>query len=460
MKTIARTFAHISVTENKPDETSGFERFIYYYVIFLLVIIFSTSSSLLLKTDLFYVYLGGAQNPLVFLLAIWLTWKALKKFRTFPHSEADRSLLLIVLLTVISLLFSSNPVEVTNAGFPQNVEGSLEYFIITLLFIGFFYLTLDTMRRRENLVHILYIILSTGFIVVTFNIYYLVNNEFCTFGILERYPFWTGKIPLGFYNSFLICFFLGFLFYRWRSPSKLINMLIWLLLVGAGVSLFFSFSRGSWITLILILILVGIMKLGRYFFYSLLIIALVFTMVFPDIVGDVSLAVYNINSGNVDDRIYIWKSALDMIRDHPLVGVGPGTFNVNYLNRYQLVESSRWNASYHAHNVFLHVAAEQGYLGLGAFLMFWGIVFRRLILNFRLNNRSDDFLKGFSCGILFCFINYFLWSLTNTSLGSTTRSFFNINMIIWFFAALTFIIPKIIETTTPVEKAGVDGTIP
>ena len=60
-------------------------------------------------------------------------------------------------------------------------------------------------------------------------------------------------------------------------------------------------------------------------------------------------------------RLYVWRSTLEMIRDHPLVGLGPGTFEFAY-PRYAIAGPTK-----HAHQLYLQVGAE---VGLPALVMF------------------------------------------------------------------------------------------
>ena len=62
-------------------------------------------------------------------------------------------------------------------------------------------------------------------------------------------------------------------------------------------------------------------------------------------------------------RLAVWKGALDMMADHVLLGVGIGNFD-SALPSYMAAEST----VPHAHNQFVHIAAEMGVSGLFAFL--------------------------------------------------------------------------------------------
>ncbi len=69
----------------------------------------------------------------------------------------------------------------------------------------------------------------------------------------------------------------------------------------------------------------------------------------------------------VVERLAHWEAALGMVRDHPLLGVGIG----NYVPVYPAYAVPGWaDPLGHAHNYYLHIAAEAGLLGLAAYLVF------------------------------------------------------------------------------------------
>jgi putative inorganic carbon (HCO3(-)) transporter len=67
-------------------------------------------------------------------------------------------------------------------------------------------------------------------------------------------------------------------------------------------------------------------------------------------------------------RLALWRSTLDMIRDHPILGVGPDNFLYAYRGRYLLPEAWQEPSLSHPHNVVLDFAARLGLLGLAAFV--------------------------------------------------------------------------------------------
>ncbi|MEM7203568.1 MAG: O-antigen ligase family protein [Planctomycetota bacterium] len=82
--------------------------------------------------------------------------------------------------------------------------------------------------------------------------------------------------------------------------------------------------------------------------------------------------------GAVRGRLTEMLAAVHVCADHPVVGVGPGMFadySQEYGNRLNI---RRLDNERQAHNLYLHIAAESGFLGLGAFLALVGVTLGRL----------------------------------------------------------------------------------
>ncbi len=82
-------------------------------------------------------------------------------------------------------------------------------------------------------------------------------------------------------------------------------------------------------------------------------------------------------------RLTIWESALAMVADRPLTGVGAGAFDKAYPrfayranDPFRPGEASFTLPVYHAHQMYVSVAAESGLLGLGALLAMVGLLVR------------------------------------------------------------------------------------
>ena len=79
-------------------------------------------------------------------------------------------------------------------------------------------------------------------------------------------------------------------------------------------------------------------------------------------------------------RKLMWKVALEMVKDRPLLGQGPGGYHYRYLD-FQARELARpeaarlgryWTYTHTAHNIYLQLAADAGLLGLAALILIIG----------------------------------------------------------------------------------------
>jgi O-antigen ligase len=75
------------------------------------------------------------------------------------------------------------------------------------------------------------------------------------------------------------------------------------------------------------------------------------------------------------DRLYIWDAGWRMLRDAPLLGLGPGGVKLQY-PAYRHPDA-RVKRTGHLHNNAVQVAAERGVLGLAAWLSIWIAFFVR-----------------------------------------------------------------------------------
>ncbi len=72
-------------------------------------------------------------------------------------------------------------------------------------------------------------------------------------------------------------------------------------------------------------------------------------------------------------RIYIYKAAWAIFRDHPWFGVGLGTFWLNW-EAYRSPDLAGMPGVSHAHNLVLHLLAETGLVGTTLFVTLLGMV--------------------------------------------------------------------------------------
>ena len=125
--------------------------------------------------------------------------------------------------------------------------------------------------------------------------------------------------------------------------------------LGAGVLVLLFFLRRLWVLLFLALF-AGLLLLG------------------PAQLTVRARSILDPHDPTAIQRFYLWESGLQIVRDYPVTGIGPGMLS-RTLPRYAHSES-RYPRAGHVHNSPLQVAVERGLLGLGAWLWIW-IAFAR-----------------------------------------------------------------------------------
>ena len=89
-----------------------------------------------------------------------------------------------------------------------------------------------------------------------------------------------------------------------------------------------------------------------------------------------------------------WQAAINMLTEHPWTGVG---FS-NYQPLYEQYRLLNWPMPLgHAHNIYLNVAAENGIIGLGLYLLLWISIF---VLTFRTIRQAQRFDRAVALGLL------------------------------------------------------------
>jgi O-antigen ligase len=192
---------------------------------------------------------------------------------------------------------------------------------------------------------------------------------------------------------------LGLLFDRaipiWFAAALLLRIPAWRrglwIIPGAlfSLTLLLTFSRGAWLAVVLgcLLVLVLAFRWGRWLLLAVALLGLLGMAA-----GGASLlgAVNSGHSGTVHQRIDIWTSSLHMIRDHPLLGVGPDNFLHYYAPTrrqdrwqhqcpagagYMLATAGFEPCQSHPHDEVLDAWLSTGIAGLAAFVwiqvLFW-----------------------------------------------------------------------------------------
>lgn len=209
-------------------------------------------------------------------------------------------------------------------------------------------------------------------------------------------PFFRNHVN---YSAMLVCSLpVGVAMFRLASPGsgykKWISVAILLILVA----LILAFSRGAWLALLTGMVAYLLLKrriLWQAFVaFVFITFATVFwlktnnrylgfahdykTTIFHTDFREHITATYQLKDVSTAERFNRWIAAVKMIPEHPLVGVGPGTFSSNY-KPYTIPAFKTWVSDNKeqstVHNYFLLLITEQGWPGLIFFLLLLTAIF-------------------------------------------------------------------------------------
>lgn len=136
----------------------------------------------------------------------------------------------------------------------------------------------------------------------------------------------------------------------------------------------------------------------------------------------------------VDLRLGVWRDALRLIRAHPVTGTGLGTFDeVSYRLENNTAEPSFRGNGWHAHNVYLHVLAETGVLGLLAWCYLWYAIIVKLVSAWRHGDTQRSLLAA---GVLWAVLAFLVLSISEVLIGARVHGSLRMNLTIGLVVVL------------------------
>ena len=131
-------------------------------------------------------------------------------------------------------------------------------------------------------------------------------------------------------------------------------------------------------------------------------------------------------AGFMSERPQWWRASLQMIREHPFTGIGLGRFRYEY---QQSGPDEQYYTPYHAHNIYLHIAAEQGIPSLLVFLWMVAILCRQV---FGVRKTNDFWKLGTFIGASGFLISALIYGLADNILHQRTV------LLFYFIIGITF----------------------
>jgi len=331
----------------------------------------------------------SVNEVLLFLLLISLLLKKIYSGNlTFPNSRLNRPIFLLIGFNAISLLLAIS--DLTQI---QYLRCWLYFFLWVEYFLVYF-LILDLVHTDKEIKFIISLLLVSGAITVFSAIYQqIIGSELKSIGVVTE----TGKTyyrlatPFGFYSNHFgayLLIILSILFHYYFSNKR--KLIYFLLIIPTFYTLFYTFSRSSFLGLISLVIVLFITRREQR--KKIVIISLTFLlvslMIFTPVFLRWSKKAGVMKSGrlivehNIRERFSQWEASLSEFIKHPLIGKGFYTYRfrqINYSSHFGFVKYID-----HPDNVIVKLLIESGIFGFITFI----------ILIFKIYSSVHNFLRS------------------------------------------------------------------
>ena len=174
------------------------------------------------------------------------------------------------------------------------------------------------------------------------------------------------------YSGILMPLSLMMLFLFWRQRKW------WqaLACVLSTVTLLLTFTRSVWLGWAAAAFVVLILTRARVAFYALPAVVIFITFL-PMPLFSRLVSVFDTRLSSNFDRIRMIEAGVEMIKDYPVLGVGPANVKESYA-LYRKQDAPRARPP-HLHNNVVQLWAERGILGLASYLLLLGLFLRECV---------------------------------------------------------------------------------
>lgn len=369
------------------------------------------------------------------ILLVFLTFFVLIRLLFFDKIKLNTRMHLISILLyagliwmVVSSFFSTMPIV------------SLKRTLIIGMYVVVFYTMLSRYFEDIRFIRRLFLAYSIGLIIPILNTLYAhAGSDFdMTSAFMVTPPFFSE------HTIYAACLTVSFVFLIVISKKHLEYLTFYPLIILIGIGIYFSFSRASWISLIpaTLIYLNYTFRPKIWVKTSIFIIGFIFLFfnlnkIYDEFEqnrdvgykGDIKEHLQSLtnitNDASNAERINRWYCAIDMFKDKPVIGFGPGTYQFQY-GIYQRREWMTRISTFHgdggnAHSEYLNTLSEQGMPGLLILLLLIIIIFttaNRLIIN----HKEAD-VRNLSLSILMALSTFFTHSLVNSFMDVDKAAF-------------------------------------
>lgn len=334
-----------------------------------------------------------------------------------------------------------------------------------LIYFILFFCMVNTLQGREQIQRIVKAMLITYGLVCAYGLYgYYTGIAVRDERLVATFEYHS---RIAKYISLLLPFALCFFFYY---KSLFTRFTLVCLMCVSVFSLLLTMSRTSWVAVCVTVFFVGFAARKKYLIFALIGMGALLICILPSkFIAQVKTITqvnkFFVSEEILGERFLCWKASIAIIKDHPVLGIGPGKRNFRdvyqrYANRIQDTEKQRKQETVagqpperkikkknraefterlsHPHNLFLQIWVDTGILGLLSFLWLFSAVFYGAIKSWRIS--QERYEKTLLMGMVASLVSLFSHSLTDTFWKKPDAWF------LWYIIGILFVV---IRTAKP-----------
>ncbi len=330
-----------------------------------------------------------------------------------------------------------------------------DYFVSFFIFFSM----VNTIHGREQIQRIVTSMLVTGGLVCAYGLYGYYAGTAVYGGRLVATFEYHSRIAK--YISLLLPIAVSLFFYYKAAP---VRQLLALFICVCGLSLILTLSRASWVSVFVAVLFICFAARKKYLIFFVIGGCAVLIAILPSRIVTHAKTITQIkqfftSETILSERLLCWKSAIAMMKERPVLGIGPGAkaFRSAYQRHGKDIkgEETRKKESTapqnpkknkpkkkpqeikveklsHAHNVFLHIGAGTGIVGLLAFVWMLATSLCQSVKAWR--SSADDYEKMLSLGITASLIALFSHGLTDSFWKKPDALF------LWYVTGVLFVV--------------------
>lgn len=189
-------------------------------------------------------------------------------------------------------------------------------------------------------------------------------------------------------------------------------------------------TRSAWIALVIVFLVYGLLIERRYIVYLIILTFIAF------LIPSIQERILDIFSGNSIDileeggklnsyawRNVVWSAAWGYIIEKPFFGHGYNSFSYYFLEFFPLESDT----SFDAHNTYVQIAFDMGFLGVIAYLFLFSMILARMIKYFKVDKKGGAIIIGLV-------ISYLVVGYSDNLLF-----YLSYNWYFWFFIGIFFV---------------------